>query len=428
MIVIARRLSQLSVNWQDHEKRKNMLFIFSGIFINASLVLTSGMFLSGYIVFLGGSDFLVGLMNNSINWAAIAGLFSYLIFERMARRKTFLLTLLTLSRLFVCSIIFLPLITSNNQVVLSLVTIMVICGNILWGIYSIGFNIWMMNSFPKGARSVFIFRRSFWLRIAFTIANITMGFILDWSGKSYAGFLIVFITSLILSLLDVLTLVGIKETKYEIEQKKRFTIQSFIEPVKNIPYRRFLIFILLFYAAISISSSYTSLYMLRYLELDYKFISFVTVISNLVMIICTRMWRQAEVRMGLKKVFQLTAFIAAIEFLVYFFLTSRTVPLLFLAPIFSGAGNSGFNIFVMNYRYDLMPEKNRSLYEGWYGALLGLSLLLGPIIGSIIMNWLPKIENAILEFSQFQLIYLLSFLLSIPILLIFKAEVDQQTD
>ena len=189
-----------------------------------------------------------------------------------------------------------------------------------------------------------------------------MGFILDWSGKSYAGFLIVFITSLILSLLDVLTLVGIKETKYEIEQKKRFTIQSFIEPVKNIPYRRFLIFILLFYAAISISSSYTSLYMLRYLELDYKFISFVTVISNLVMIICTRMWRQAEVRMGLKKVFQLTAFIAAIEFLVYFFLTSRTVPLLFLAPIFSGAGNSGFNIFVMNYRYDLMPEKNRSLY------------------------------------------------------------------
>ena len=103
VISIIRRWPDLKAIWRDEERRKSLLFIFNGIFINAAVILTSGMFLSGYLVLLGASDFIVGLMNNSMNWAAIAGLFSYLIFERMAKRKRFLLTLLSVSRMQVCS-------------------------------------------------------------------------------------------------------------------------------------------------------------------------------------------------------------------------------------------------------------------------------------------------------------------------------------
>ncbi len=427
-MVMTRKLDRLRTGWQDPDRRTSILFILSGVFINASLVLTSGLFLSGYIVYLGGSDLLVGLMNNSVNWGAIAGLFSYLIFERMERRKPFLIFMLLLSRLLVCAIIFLPLVTRSNAVLMTLVTVMVISGNILWGIYSIGYNIWIINSFPKGARSRFVFQRTFYLRIAFTLANLIMGFVLDWSGKSYTGFLIVFLTSLVFSLLDVLSLTGIPEPVNQLEPHRRFSLDRFVQPFQNQPFRRFLVFILLFYIVISLSSSYTSLYLLRYLELDFKLVSFVTVVSNLFMIICTQMWRNAEARLGLKRVFQVSAFIAVLEFLVYCFLTERTLWLLFLAPVFSGIGNSGFNIFVMNYRYDLMPDKNRSLYEGWYGALLGLSMFLGPLIGGLIKDWLPRIENAFFQHSDFQLIYLLSFLLAIPILLGLHVQVDSQPE
>ena len=72
----------------------------------------------------------------------------------------------------------------------------------------------------------------------------------------------------------------------------------------------------------------------------------------------------------------------------------------------------------MNYRYDLMPEKNRTLYEGWFGALFGFSLLVGPTVGNVVMNRLPVIETALFQHSHFQLLYLLSFLLAVPILML----------
>jgi hypothetical protein len=404
--------------WQDDERRKSLLFIMNGVLINAAVVLSSGMFLSGYIVLLGGSDFLVGLMNNAMNWAAIAGLFSYLIYERREQRKKLLLTLLIVSRFLVCSIVYLPLIFKTGTVTLALLTIMVVTGNILWGIFSVGFTIWMMNSFQEGARRAFVFKRTFWLRIAFTITNISMGFVLDWSGKSYTGFLIVFSFSLFLSLADAVVLMKAKEPDYGVDKSTRFYVKSFFEPFQNAPYRRFLLFIYLYYSSLTLSSSFTSLYLVRYLELDFKLISFVTVVANFFMIFCTRIWRQAEGRIGLMKAFKLTGLIASIEFLLFVFLTQDTLFILFLAPIFAGIGNSGFNIFVMNYRYELMPERNRTLYEGWYGALLGFSLLTGPTLGHFFMEYLPEVKNAVFQYSRFQFLYLLSFLFAIPILML----------
>ena len=78
--------------------------------VNIAVVLSSGVFLSGYLVYLGGSDFLIGLLNFSMNWAAILALFSFLIFERMVHRKKLLITLLVVSRLLISPTIFLPLI------------------------------------------------------------------------------------------------------------------------------------------------------------------------------------------------------------------------------------------------------------------------------------------------------------------------------
>lgn len=417
MIAIRRKWSDLKAIHQDANQRKMLLFLLDGIFINAAVVLTSGMFLSGFIIFLGGSDFLVGLMNNAMNWAAISGLFSYLLFERMKKRKPLILTLLIVSRVLVCSVVYLPLLFGISSLTRALLSVMTVIGNVLWGIYSVGFSIWMMNSFSSEDRSNFIFKRYFWLRISFTLANICMGFVLDWTGKSYTGFLIVFSTSLLLSLADAAALLGIEEPEYVIE-KPRFKLSTFFEPLRDQLYCRFMLFVFLYYASLTMSSSFTSLYLVRYLKLDYKFISFVTVISNFFMIACTRMWRRAEGRIGRIKAFKLTGFIAALEFLLYAFLTKDTLYLLFIAPILAGVGNSGFNIFFVNYRYDLMPEKNRTLYEGWYAAFYGLSLLAGPMIGHFVMNRLPGIENAIFQNGRFQILYLLSFFLSVPILVL----------
>lgn len=401
----------------DENKKTRLLFIIDGTLINAALVLTAGIFLSGYIVFLEGSDFLVGILNNSLTWASIVALFSYLIYERMESRKKFLLTLLVVSRLLVCSVIFLPLIFGKSPTTLMILTVMVIVGSVLWGVYAIGASVWMMGSFPKETRNEFVYKRVFWLRISFTLATIIMGFILDWSKKSYTGFAVIFVVSLILSLADAFVLFNIKEYPKKASKKFTFSLKIFFEPFTKKRYRKFLLFIFLFYSSLTISSSFTPLYLIRYLKFDYKFISIINVIAYFFMILFTNFWNKFENKKGLMFVFKITGLIAIVEFLIYGFLTSDTYFLLYLAPVFAGIGYAGFNITVLNYRYELMPEINRTVYEGWFGAVLGFSMLVSPVIGNFVMNRLPMLHNTFFQYSKFQFMYIISFILACSVIL-----------
>jgi Na+/melibiose symporter-like transporter len=336
----------------------------------------------------------------------------------MQRRKKFLLVLLVVSRLMVCSAIFLPVIFGKGSVTLAILTVMVVVGNMLWGVYAIGSSVWMMGSFPKETRNEFVYKRVFWLRISFTLFTIIMGFILDWSGKSYTGFLIVFMTSMVLSLADVVVLSNIKESVNSITRNFRFNSKVFFEPFTRKNYRGFLIFIFLFYSSLTISSSFTPLYLIRYLKFDYKFISIINVIAYLFMILCTGFWSKLESKKGLMFVFKITGLIAIMEFLIYGFLKSDTYFLLYLAPVFSGIGYSGFNVAIFNYRYEIMPEENRTIYEGWFGAVLGFSVLVGPVIGNFVMNRLPVIQNTFFQYSKFQFMYIISYILAAGVVLL----------
>ena len=66
----ARLSARLDLARATYDRTK-MLFILDGIMVNIAVILSSGVFLSGYLVYLGGSDFLIGLLNFSMNWAAI---------------------------------------------------------------------------------------------------------------------------------------------------------------------------------------------------------------------------------------------------------------------------------------------------------------------------------------------------------------------
>lgn len=389
-------------------RRSQVLFILDGILINAATVLTTGIFLSGYIVNLRGSDFLVGILNNSSIWASIAAVSSFMVFERMRKRKKLLLILNLFSRLIICSAVFIPFAFSNKAAVLFAVTWMIVIGNVVWGFYSIGITVMMIGLLEKECRNQYIYVRMFWMRISFTLATIIMGFVLDSYNKSYTGFLIVFVVSLVLSVADVLVLTYVNEPEYIVDNETKVDPHMFLDPVKDKRYRKFLLFIFLFYLCITASTSFTPLYMIRYLGLDYSFISSINVLTYILMIACTRLWNRIERSRGLGFVMKVTALFAVGEVFIYSFLNNSTYYLLFLAPVVSGIGYSGFNITIMTYRYELVPENNKTIYEGWFGAVYGLSTLISPVIGSAIMANLPDFNNILYNHSDFQLLYLIS--------------------
>jgi len=418
-INLRKLLKSLYVDKYKRYNKVQRLFILDGVSINASVVLTSGIFLSGYVVLLGGSDFLTALLNNSMAWASIAAIFCSLVFERMRKRKKVIVTLHFLARMLVCSIIFLPLILKNNNITLPILACMVIAGNILWSFFSIGSVVWMMDAVPQETRKDFIYDRMFWLRISFTITTIVMGFILDAFNKTYTGFFIVFVTSLVFSVTDTVILMNIEEGESQVNIDRKINFKNIFEPWGNKEYRKFLIFVFLFYVIILSSVSYNPLYLIKYMNFDYKFISTITVISYIFMIVSTSYWKKAEWKRGIKYVLRMGALFIILEVLVYAFLTRRTYFLLYIAPVLSGIGNSGFNIAILNYRYDLMPENNKTIYEAWFTTIYGLGSMLAPIIGDYMITNIPLIKNILFEYSNFQLTYLITFLLNALVIFLF---------
>jgi MFS family permease len=393
-------------------RKSQILFLIDAAIMNAAYILTSGVFLSGFVIHLNGSDFIVAVLNNSIIWTAILTVFSFLILERIRTRKKLLILANAISRFMLGFIVFLPLIFDDEKLVIVLLTVMVVIANIIWGFYQLGWMIWYIEIAPDGKKSDYIYLRMFILRIALTISTIVMGYVLDFYNKSYTGFFIVFVTSLVLSAIDIIILLFVEEPLYKTREDIKYGAAMFFSPFLSLEFRRFLIFTFYFYLSITISTSFTSLYLIRYLELDYKLISTINVISYIMMIVSTSFWGRIQGKKGNIFVIIMSSIIVILEYFIYFFLTGRTLFLLYLSAVIGGIGNGGFNIAIVAYRFELMPESGKSIYEGWFKAIYGISVLLAPFIGEMLMSVMPGFIEHAFSINRFRMLYMLSFILS----------------
>ncbi|NLC67516.1 MAG: MFS transporter [Clostridiaceae bacterium] len=392
-------------------RRSQILFLIDAAVINAAYVLTSGFFLSGFVIHLNGSDFIVAILNNSFTWAAILSVFSFLIFERIRTRKKLLIFTNAISRFLSGSIVFLPLLFDDEKLIIALLTVMVIIANIMWGIYQLGWMIWYIEVAPEGKKSDYIYLRMLILRIAITIAIQGMGYVLDYYDKSYTGFFIVFVTSLALSANDVVILLFVDEPCYKTREDVKYGAAMFFSPFSNPEFRKFLIYTFFFYLSITISTSFTSIYLIKYLELDYKLISMINVISYILMIVTTRFWDRMQGRKGNMFVIIVSSIFIMLDYLIYSFLTARTLFLLYLSAVVGGTGNGGFNTAIVAYRFELMPKSGKSIYEGWFKAIYGISVLLAPFIGEMLMNAIPESMEIAFSINRFRILYMISFVL-----------------
>jgi len=388
--------------------KNGLLFIVDGVLINAAIILTTGAFISGFFVHLQAPDFLVGLINTANVWATIFALTSFYIFNRIKKTKRFLILTNVVSRSIICSVIALPHFANRGGLTPYYAATMVIVGNLIWSVYNVGANIWLMASIPREERTPFIYMRFLWLRISFTLTSVVMGFVLDAFGGGLIGFTVVFSVSFILSISDVLVLLKIPYVSGEGKNVNTMTPSLLAAPFKNRTFRNFLIFSALFYMSYYASSAFTSLYLIKYMGFSYKVISIILVLTYTVMIVSTVFWRNFEKRKGIIPAFKISAIILALEQLIYGFLFRGNVIIPFIAAFFGGVGSAGFNVIVFNYRYSVMPEDNITNYETWFMVVHGTGILLGPIVGNLLRPALIPLLKGAAWISEFQAMYFIA--------------------
>lgn len=386
-----------------------VLFLIDGVVINAAYVLSTGTLLSGYAIYLGASDFITGLINNSSNFSTILSILSFFIFERLQRKKKTLLIMNFVSRFFISLIIVLPLLSDSPGMAIPVLCILVIFSDVLWGIYRVGWLVWMMDNVAEDYRSSYIYLRTLMIRIVMSAVSLIAGFILDYYDKGYMGFFIIISASFILSIFDIFILNKIGEEPDIPIKKNRINLRKFFEPFSSIKYRNFLIFSFFIYFFYTLSTAFTPVYLVKYLGFNYKTISIANVLSIVVMLITGIFWRRLENKKGTGYAVRSVVWVIAAELLVLS-MVSRTTPFLIYAfPILTGAGMGGFAVFVMSVRYNLMPENGKTIYEGWFFFSYGLGMLLATFAGGALLEVLAGMEARVPSISRFQLLYLVSF-------------------
>lgn len=398
--------------------KSQLLFLLDGIIINAAFALTTGIVLSGYAIYLGADDFLTALLNNTVNYTTILSVFSFVIFERMKRRKKVLLTMNFIGRIMMFLIAILPLLFHNKDTILVIMTTMIIIAETIWGIYRIGWVVWMMSSISKEGQSNFIYIRTFLLRIAMSLVTLGAGFVLDIFEKGYIGFLIILSFSFFLSMLDIYILRHADDSEYVISDQNKLDIKLFLRPLQLISYRNYLLFIFFYYLLLTMASSFTPIYLIRYLKLDYKFISATSVLSQVVMILFNIFWAKVQKVKGSKFVLGISAFFTVCEMLILSFVTNHNYYLLFLSSIILGIGMGGFYTSMFTYRYEIMPEDGKTVYEGWFNFASGIGMFIAPFAGNALMNYIPQFNNIVYKHSKIQILYLISFILLCILLLL----------
>lgn len=386
------------------------LFILDAILINAAVGITTGVILSGYMLYLGASDFLSALINNSASFSAILCIFSFIFFEKKAKRKKILISMNLLSRTIFMLILAVPFIIEKEKTSFFLIAVLIVLSDVIFSIYRVGWLVWLMDIAPAKNKTNYIYMRMFYLRCAYAFVTLLSGFILDMFDKGFAGFAILFGSSYLLSLMDAIVLGRIREKGYMLDSASK-SLDRFLVPLKTKQYRDYLFFMFLFYFSFFISSAYTPVYMIKYLELDYKFILSMSVVSMTAMILSNLMWMKVEQRSGSGFVLSTSTLMQALGLLIIGFLTDRTYYLFFFSSVITGVGAGGFNTTSFSYRYELMPDVGKTIYESWFYLIFGVASLIAPIAGQMVINIMPEFTNTVFHNSKIQLLYMVSFAL-----------------
>jgi Na+/melibiose symporter-like transporter len=415
-----------SLNLFSGYNRDQKLFVTEAMLINSAINITGGVFLTGLLLMLGASNLMVGLIMSSGAWSMMLSLVSSVVVERIRNKRAMLTWVVVSSRLLASLPVFLPAIMGTGGQAVMLSAVMLIVGNVIFSLYNTGFTIFFMEAIPVEGRTPYIYTRIFFTRIAYTVFILAMGFLLDGLHKSYTGFILVFSIGLVLGVADGLVIAKIKGNDASADNASvppRLSLMQMVkqmaEPLLNRRYVRYLLFVFCFFFFINMGSSYTSLYQLKYLHLSVTFITVYNTFTYVIMIVVTRAWARMEERVGRLKVLAISSLLIASEFFVYTMLTTGTLWLIVLSPILAGLGNSGFWASLLPYRYDLMPQENKTVYEGWHCFAYGAAALLGALVGGGLQTVLQAITLPFITFSVFQLVYFISGALAIVSVVIY---------
>ena len=403
-------------------RKSQNYFILQVIFATIFTLLTGGVYISGFAIYLGASDEIVSYITTIPNICCIFLVIGCIFLEGVKSPKKAVVTMVVISKFFICSIVTIPLFVQSEMRQVVLLAVMIIA-YIIQALYGTVLNKWFVSVVPDNIRGRYFSVRQFFALLVNVILPLITGRFMDTVADQYTGFIVLFSLGLLSMVVEVLMYLNIEEPPVESLEKGKIKIYDVVRiPLKNREFFRYSFVLFVFYLFLYLSASFKSVYMIRYLEMSYTFINFITILPAVMQMFMIRLWGRVSDKYGHKFVMNTSMWFFAAEAL-FWGLVSKTTMVLFIpvACIFSAIANSGFAVGAFNRRYEIIPEKGRTLYDGFYSAIVGVALLLAPILGGAVKTMAASNSfiKSNIQFGEFRMLFMITFI-SIIVLQIFN--------
>lgn len=272
---------------------------------------------------------------------------------------------------------------------------------------------WMGSLVPDKGRGDYFSRRNLVIEFFSIVSMIIAAIILDGSKKIGAhygnilgitllGFTIIFSLSFVFKIYSWALLK--KQYKPHIKHKKKdyFTFGQFLRRSPHTPFGRFTLFRTIFNIAISISTPFWVVYMLRDLGLSYVWYMAITISAVLFQLLFLPLFGRMSDKFGNIKIISICSWVITAVPLFWIFSAFINddlmikLYLLIIPSIISGFGWAGYNLAVNNYVYDAVSSPKRGFGISYMNLMAGIGAFIGASLGSF-LAWIDiSFMNSIL--------------------------------
>ena len=275
---------------------------------------------------------------------------------------------------------------------------------------------------PESNRGRYFAKRNLITQSIGIIGIISLSFLLDWfkfQELIYYGFILLFTLGLFTRLISAFLFTKHYYPPLLFEKDDQIKTRQFLKEIQKSNFGRFTLFVSLLTLAQWIAKPFFSVYMLTQLNFEYSLFMTINLSSTLIGLVFFPLLGRFSDRFGNVKMLQIGAII--IPFLPFFWMIYiKPLQIFFGIQIFSGIGWTAFNLAAANFIYDNIPAKRRGKYIAIYNSLIGIAIITGGLLGSILISF-----TYISFMNSYHFIFLLSGIIRIIVVLLLLRKIKE---
>ena len=393
-------------------------------------ILVTGTYATGLILAMGADETYISYVTMVTTLSGFAQFFAPLLWERMKKRKRFILSLRVIYHIINVAVLgVIPILPIPKGLMLGSFIVGVILQNLILSFCTPGISIWHMQSLPLKKQSNYFTL----FNLGGTLINITVNFCaarfvdtVEKTGTSFlsisptiCAFLMLRVIALIVAVFELYNFSKIPEFQYESDliQKNNHGLRLLTVPLRNKLFMQTISITLIWNFACAIIGNYYNVYLIDIVDMSYTYISLSGVISTPIIIIMTSFWGMMIKRRKWYRILSLTILGYSLAYFFNVVVTSTTQYFYFVVIIFCYIFNPCINIIFATIPYMNMPETNRTAYISCNALCTTIVTFAGNFVGTVFMKVTAGIEINFFGFRMLNYQYINLFQMALIIAL-----------